>query len=1406
MSVRYRVAALWGALLLVGSGAAIISTPAAYAAAGTTYWVDNASSACLDTGTGTQTAPFCTVTAAAKKAIVPGDSIQVAPGTYREQVTIGASGTTTDPITLQGTGSGVVILGTQNLSTATWTATASTAWSTPFAPPSAPKQVFVDGQRLTQAASATLTTNGSWFYDATAKVLYVDAGGADPSAGHTIEAGAQSFGVTTTSRSNVVVSGVTARGQNFAGFRALTSGAVTFDQVSATDSAANGILVDGGPGGAKVRGATVTGSLSTGIKLNATTGATVRDSSSHDNGLDGIGLSTTTGSTVSGNKAWNNVAVNPSLTAVGINVTTNSTGAVITGNTSHDNQDSGFQVYSGSHNALVTRNVAYSNGDHGFDSLNATGAKYLNNTSTRNRRDGISVEGTSTGARLANNILVDNGAATNEYNLYVDPGSVSGFSADRDLVYNHSTTPAVKVGGTVYRLLADYARSWTQETHGIGKAPAFVSAGNGNLHLQGGSPAVDAADSSESGFSATDADGAALADDTLVPDTGAGSPAYADLGALEFQPDPSAVDYAPHASMVVDPASVAVPPAAKVTADASGSGDADTHPITTYAFDFGDGSPTVTQADPVASHNYGATGTFTVRVTVTDDAGQSDVDTGTVVASTRQLETYRVEQGSASCTDTGSGTSTAPFCSIAPATKKAQAGDTVLVGAGMYREQITPPNTGEAGAPLTITATTPQATLLGSNDLSDAASWTATGTGAWSRPYAPSANPTQVWLDGSPLDKAASAAEVTSGDWFYDATAKQLYVSVGGANPASGHLVTAGARNFGVLLRDQDHVVMSGFTITQTNLNGVYVDSSDHLDLSGLDVSQAGAQGITVDGSTAVSLDTITSRDNLSIGVRFFNSTDSSLTHAVTHHNDLHGVSVQGSTRVVVTDATSYANLKPGTRLAAGIDVSASSHDCTVQDSTAYGNDDSGLESYTGSTGTTFRRNLSYDNGDHGIDNQHGSGTVAVSNTVVGNETAGINFEGDSGGFTTRNNISVDNGLTSTRTIGQIRVDETSETGADMNRDLVYHSQGGPLFEWHSQPYTSLADFRAASGNQEPDGLSGDPGFVNLAGRDLRLTGASPAIDAAYTSLAAWKHLDHDGKPPVDDPSTADTGNGPDAFAELGALEYRGPSAAATLTPATGNAPLSTRVDGSPTKALGAPITSYAWTCGNGSTVTGITGTCTYPVVGTYTVGLTVTDGAGLTDTWSGTVKVSAEAAPVAALVATPGQGYVPQNVVLDASGSTDNDGTPIATYSFNCGNGTTSGIRTAPTFTCAYPRTGSFTASVTVKDTAGLAGTRTAPVRILADLKPTANLDVSNTKPKVGQPITLNGSASTDPDNTPIKSYLFDCGNGTKFGPQTSPTATCTYTKAAKFTAKLTVTDTIGLNSSMSRTIQVGK
>src|SRR4029453_2972075 len=81
---------------------------------------------------------------------------------------------------------------------------------------------------------------------------------------------------------------------------------------------------------------------------------------------------------------------------------------------------------------------------------------------------------------------------------------------------------------------------------------------------------------------------------------------------------------------------------------------------------------------------------------------------------------------------------------------------------------------------------------------------------------------------------------------------------------------------------------------------------------------------------------------NVSIGVRFFNSTDSVLRSSATHDNNFHGVSVQGSTRVTVTGVTSYKNRRLGTRVATGIDVSSSSQQVVVDGNTAYGNDDSG--------------------------------------------------------------------------------------------------------------------------------------------------------------------------------------------------------------------------------------------------------------------------------------------------------------------------------------------------------------------------------------------------------------------------------------------------------------------------------
>ncbi|MBR7834371.1 PKD domain-containing protein [Actinospica durhamensis] len=70
------------------------STPA-------TYYVNDKSSACSDTGPGTQAVPFCSIVQAASVATVPGDTVLIAPGSYNGEVYISASGTATAPITFE---------------------------------------------------------------------------------------------------------------------------------------------------------------------------------------------------------------------------------------------------------------------------------------------------------------------------------------------------------------------------------------------------------------------------------------------------------------------------------------------------------------------------------------------------------------------------------------------------------------------------------------------------------------------------------------------------------------------------------------------------------------------------------------------------------------------------------------------------------------------------------------------------------------------------------------------------------------------------------------------------------------------------------------------------------------------------------------------------------------------------------------------------------------------------------------------------------------------------------------------------------------------------------------------------------------------------------------------------------
>src|SRR5439155_15043430 len=66
--------------------------------------------------------------------------------------------------------------------------------------------------------------------------------------------------------------------------------------------------------------------------------------------------------------------------------------------------------------------------------------------------------------------------------------------------------------------------------------------------------------------------------------------------------------------------------------------------------------------------------------------------------------TLYVNKGNPNCSDGGSGTATQPFCTIKPAVQRVVAGQTVLVSAGTYTEQVTVTSSGTATAPINFVA------------------------------------------------------------------------------------------------------------------------------------------------------------------------------------------------------------------------------------------------------------------------------------------------------------------------------------------------------------------------------------------------------------------------------------------------------------------------------------------------------------------------------------------------------------------------------------------------------------------------------------------------------------------------------------------------------------------------------
>ncbi|GAA1501025.1 hypothetical protein GCM10009760_63490 [Kitasatospora kazusensis] len=99
-----------GAALLSALAVPVIGQTAANAATTDVYVNNSATAKCTDGGTGLPTAPFCTVQAAADAAL-PGQTVHIASGQYKDALNITHSGTAAAPISFVASSSGYVGIG-----------------------------------------------------------------------------------------------------------------------------------------------------------------------------------------------------------------------------------------------------------------------------------------------------------------------------------------------------------------------------------------------------------------------------------------------------------------------------------------------------------------------------------------------------------------------------------------------------------------------------------------------------------------------------------------------------------------------------------------------------------------------------------------------------------------------------------------------------------------------------------------------------------------------------------------------------------------------------------------------------------------------------------------------------------------------------------------------------------------------------------------------------------------------------------------------------------------------------------------------------------------------------------------------------------------------------------------------
>lgn len=220
---------------------------------------------------------------------------------------------------------------------------------------------------------------------------------------------------------------------------------------------------------------------------------------------------------------------------------------------------------------------------------------------------------------------------------------------------------------------------------------------------------------------------------------------------------------------------------------------------------------------------------------------------------------------------------------------------------------------------------------------------------------------------------------------------------------------------------------------------------------------------------------------------------------------------------------------------------------------------------------------------------------------------------------------------------------------------------------------------------------------------------------------------------------------------------------------------------------------TYMWDFGDGTTAEGKSVSKAYEKGGTYKVRLTVNDNAGTACSVETAQKmVAINTAPVADagkdidLCLPAGQEY---KIMFDGSGSKDADGNKLE-YTWDFGDGV---VGNGEKISHVYQKGGNYTARLSVNDGSGTSCSSASDIVSIKLNKQPIAVAGENIVTCVGSEITLNGSASKDPDNDPLN-FTWNLGDGTTAN---GATVTHNYAKGGNYRAVLEVDDGRGTTCS---------